>query len=81
MFYKDLNQLDRIDWDAIEASEFRHPLIKEGKQAEFLVHEAFPWSLVRQIGTHDRTIAEQAIQALYGTAYRPLVSVNAEWYY
>lgn len=81
MFYKDLNQLDRIDWDAIEARDFRHSLVKEGTQAEFLVHEAFPWSLVRQIGTHDRTIAEQAIQALYGTAYRPLVSVNAEWYY
>ncbi len=41
IFYKDLNHLDRIDWDAVAARDFRDPLVKEGRQAEFLVHEAF----------------------------------------
>jgi hypothetical protein len=80
-FYKDLNQLDRIDWDAVEARDFRHPIIKEGKQAEFLVHEAFAWSLVRRIGTYDRMMAERAMQALHGAKHQLLVSVEAEWYY
>jgi len=81
MFYKDLNHLDRIDWDAVAAGDFRHPLTKEGKQAEFLVYKAFPWSLVRWIGIYNRTMAERAMQALHDANHQPLVSVEAEWYY
>jgi hypothetical protein len=80
-FYKDLNRLDQINWDAVEARDFRHPLIKEGKQAEFLMHKAFPWSLVRWIGTYDRTMAERAMQVLHDASHQPLVSIEAEWYY
>ena len=35
-FFKDLGQLDQIDWEAVAAHDFRAPDIKEGKQAEFL---------------------------------------------
>lgn len=80
-FYIGLTHLDQIDWDAVAARDFRDPLVKEGKQAEFLVHRAFPWSLVRWIGTCDRRMAERAIQALHGAEHQPLVSVEAEWYY
>jgi hypothetical protein len=55
-FYNDLNRLDLIDWDAVTARDFRGPLVKEGKQAEFFVHEVFPWSLVHRIGTRDHTL-------------------------
>ncbi|MGH8069536.1 MAG: type II toxin-antitoxin system toxin DNA ADP-ribosyl transferase DarT [Candidatus Entotheonellia bacterium] len=80
-FCKDLTRLDQIDWDAVAARDFRDPLVKEGKQAEFLVHRAFPWLLVRWIGTCDRRTAERAMQALDGARHQPLVSVEAEWYY
>jgi hypothetical protein len=80
-FYNNLNDLDRIDWDSVAARDFRDPLVKEGKQAQFLVHEAFPWSLVRRIGTRDQTMADQTIQALHSAEHQPLVSVQAEWYY
>lgn len=80
-FYKDLTRLDQIDWGAVAARDFRDLLIKEGKQAEFLVHTALPWSLVRWIGTCDRRMAERAMQALDGARHQPLVSVEAEWYY
>jgi ssDNA thymidine ADP-ribosyltransferase, DarT len=76
-----VNHLDRIDWDTVAARDFRHPFVKEGKQAAFPVHEAFPWSLIRRIGTYDRTMAERAMQALHGANHQPLVSVEAEWYY
>ena len=80
-FYKDLTDLDRVDWDAVAARDFRDPFVKEGKQAEFLVYGALPWSLVRWIGTCDQTMAERAIQALQGAEHQPLVSVEAGWYY
>jgi len=80
-FYNNLNRLSRIDWEAVAARDFRDPIVKEGKQAEFLVYEAFPWSLVRRIGACDRTIAKRAMQALHGAEHQPLVSGQAEWYY
>jgi hypothetical protein len=80
-FYNDLNYLDRIDWESVAARDFRDPLVKEGKQAEFLVHEAFPWSLVLRIGTRDQTMADRAMQALRSAEHQPLVSIQAEWYY
>ena len=45
-------QLDQVDWDAVKSDDFRAPTIKEGKQAEFLVHRFFPWELVDSIGVH-----------------------------
>jgi hypothetical protein len=32
-------ELDQINWDAIAATDFRSSEVKEGKQAEFLVHD------------------------------------------
>ncbi len=45
-----LSELERVDWDAVASKDFREPLVKEGKQAEFFVQESFPWSLVSRIG-------------------------------
>ena len=38
----ELEQLDDIDWDAVKATDFRDPAIKEGKQAELLVERFVP---------------------------------------
>lgn len=79
--YKNLNRLDRVDWNAVAATDFRDSLIKDGKQAEFLVYESFPWSLVERVGTCDKMIAEQVERALRGANHRPVVSIEREWYY
>ena len=42
-FRRVLSQLGEVDWEAVVAEDFRSPQIKEGKQAEFLVREFFPW--------------------------------------
>jgi len=57
------------------------PIIKEGKQAEFLVFESFPWELVERIGLKDRRIAQRAIENLRHVEHNPLVSVEPGWYY
>jgi hypothetical protein len=42
-FRNDLADLDELDWSAIMNNDFRSPDVKESKQAEFLLHESFPW--------------------------------------
>ena len=39
-FYNSAADLDRINWDAVRATDFREQTIKEGKQAEFLMHDS-----------------------------------------
>ena len=51
----DLGHLDEIDWDAVEATDWRR--CKEGKQAEFLIEQRFPWELVSRIGVRSRRSA------------------------
>jgi len=81
-FFNTWQQLDRVNWDAIAATDFRDILVKEGKQAEFLVFEAFPWALIDKIGVIDQTVKRQ-VQAIVAGAghHQPTVSVERGWYY
>ena len=76
-----LDQLSEIDWTAVAASDFRAADIKEGKQAEFLLHEFFPWSLVRRIGVHSHAIMTRVTASLATAEHRPSVEVRREWYF
>jgi len=80
-FYKSLGDLDKVDWAAVRSTDFRDPVVKEGKQAEFLVFEAFPWDLVEKIGVIDEGTALQTNSILRGVAHAPIVSVEGRWYY
>lgn len=83
-----LTQLDEIDWPAVAATEFsngsRTPsglLVKEGKQAEFLLDNDFPWSLVQHIGVASQAVALQVQRAISRAAHSPQVSVQPSWYF
>jgi hypothetical protein len=80
-FCSSLDQLDEVNWPAVAATDFRAADIKEGKQAEFLLHHDFPWELVRRIGVHSATIAQQATDAMRGAAHRPVVEIRKDWYF
>ncbi len=41
-FFKKKEQLNKINWEAVEAQDFRDPTVKEAKQAEFLVFDSLP---------------------------------------
>jgi hypothetical protein len=55
-------------------------LVKEGKQAEFMVYESFPWQLVEKIGVQNSDIRNAVIEKI-GTAQSNLVTVEQSWYY
>jgi hypothetical protein len=75
----DLNQLGEIDWNAVNARDWRG--CKEGKQAEFLIEHQFPWELISRIGAQSRTTYDQVLTVLQGVAHKPVVEIKPEWYY
>ncbi|MDO9225706.1 MAG: DUF4433 domain-containing protein [Pseudomonadota bacterium] len=75
----DLAQLGEVDWVAVEARNWQQH--KEGKQAEFLLENDFPWHLVERIGVHSRAVYQQVVNALPVHGHRPAVEIRAEWYY
>lgn len=80
-FRNRVDQLREVDWAAVAATDFRDAQVKEGKQAEFLVYELFPWHLVRRIGVESAAIHNRVVRALSGSAHRPVVEVRRDWYY
>jgi hypothetical protein len=80
-FCSRVEDLDRLDWAAIAATDFRAPEVKEAKQAEFLVHERFPFALVERIGVHSAAIRRRALDIIAGATHPPLVEVRPEWYF
>lgn len=80
-FFKRFDQLTEIDWRAVSALDFRDPIIKEGKQAEFLVFDDFPWHLIERIGVIKQRIAERVSTITEGARYKPTVSIRRDWYY
>lgn len=80
-FFSDLAKLDELNWPAIATNYWSEPTIKEAKQAEFLVHESFPWRLVERIGVCDEAVADQVRRALANADHRPQAAVQRGWYY
>lgn len=80
-FRADLSALDEIDWAAVATHSWGERDVKEAKQAEFLVRNSFPWSLVSRIGVRSMQIQEQVEAALAAADHRPPVRVFRDWYY
>lgn len=77
--WADLAQLQRVDWAAVQARSWTG--CKEGKQAEFLLEQSFPWGLVERIGVSSRPVHAQAAHALPAAGHRPPVEIRPDWYY
>lgn len=80
-FYAHINELSQLDWAAIKAEDFRDPAVKEKKQAEFLLHEQFPFDLVERIGVRSTTIKRQTDDAVRNSNYRPAIEIKPAWYF
>jgi hypothetical protein len=84
-FFDNLNDLDKIDWKLM-AERYWHdtdddPDRKRRRQAEFLVHRLFPWSMVQSIGVHNHSIEELVLQEITRGQHHPEVRVERRWYY
>jgi hypothetical protein len=79
-FFAERSALNRIDWAAVSANDWRDQDTRERKQAEFLVRDSVPWNLVRRIGVFDDSIAER-VGVLASSGRFPVVETRQEWYY
>ncbi|MEP0859253.1 DUF4433 domain-containing protein [Trichocoleus sp. DQ-U1] len=84
-FSDDLEDLDMVDWDIMEAKYWNDTADdndrKRRRQAEFLVHQFCPWTLITGIGVINTTIQEQVQRLLQKVNYQPPVKVYPNWYY
>lgn len=80
-FCGSLDKVGCINWPYVAARNFSRADVKEGKQAEFLMHRKFPWQLVRRVGTHSQAVGRQVVQAMASVAHRPPVETIPSWYY
>ena len=81
----DIAQLGDINWDAVRARQWSgagiSPSVKEGKQAEFLIEEAFPWHLIDRIGIYSQAYMQAVASAMQDAAHRPTIEIKPDWYY
>jgi hypothetical protein len=75
----DLRALDEIEWTAVQARHWTQ--CSEGKQAEFLIEQAFPWELVERIGIHSRANYSEVANSLSADSHRPPIEILTDWYY
>lgn len=80
-FRADLAALNEIRWEAVMANQWSAPEVREGKQAEFLLRDAFPWSLVERIGVRTMPIKLQVDALLQTVTHKPRVDLLPAWYY
>lgn len=77
----DLEQLNEINWAAVQATQWSSGNKKDGKQAEFLMEHCFPWRLIERIGANSKNIYKKVENALCGAEYQPRIEVIKKWYY
>ena len=80
-FYSSVDRLDEIDWSAVASHDFGNPTNKERKQAEFLLYDSFPWSLVERAGVLNRAMAVRVRKLIAAGGHCPQVTVEPDWYF
>ena len=78
-YRSDLAQLHDINWGAVKSLYWKQH--REGKQAEFLIEDRFPWTLVERIGVLSQKVCRQVVSGLEAARHRPRVEVIRQWYY
>lgn len=86
-WFDDLDQLDEVDWSMVYQRYWKDQLNdmdrQRRKQAEFLVYECCPWSLIQEIVVIDAATKQhvETVQAAFPADQRRVVRVDRNWYY
>lgn len=85
-WFDDLAYLNNVDWEMVNARYWADTLEdmdrQRRKQAEFLVHQSCPLSLVWEIGVLNQKIKNQVDIILQRFNLNPIaVNIHPDWYY
>lgn len=85
-FFEDLAQLDHVDWTIMRTHYCWSDTPTDNdrrrrRQAEFLIHDFMPWSLINEIGVMNSKVKTVVEQMLLRSSHKPIVNVRRLWYY
>lgn len=84
-FYDDLKDLSQIDWQIMRAKYWNDNNDdndrKRRRQAEFLVHQCCPWTMIKEIGVINSNIQTKVEKILQNQKHQPSVKIYSQWYY
>lgn len=84
-FYDDVKALDQVDHELMRNRYWhntaQHPQRKERRQAEFLVHDHVPFTLIGAIGVINERMKDKTEQCFNELEAAPPVIVKRKWYY
>jgi hypothetical protein len=79
LHFDDIRMLGEVPWHVMGQRYWS--AVREERQAEFLVHDFFPWTAVAEVAVLSSDMADRVSQLLRGAAHRPAVTIKPEWYY
>lgn len=79
LHFDDLAKLSEVPWQVMEAQYWEN--VKEERQAEFLVHNFFPWEAVTEVAVMTPVVERRVQAILSGKLPTPVVAVRRKWYY
>ncbi len=86
-WFDDFAKLDAIDWTLVYERYWSDNINdmdrQRKKQAEFLVHQFCPWSIIHEIVVIDSAMQQrvETIQAAFPADQRKVVRIDPNWYY
>jgi hypothetical protein len=84
-FFHDVSNLNQVDWEIMKATYWNDTDQDNDRsrrrQAEFLVHDFFPWKLIKKIGVINDGMADRVDDLLSSSTSKPVVTVQRKWYY
>lgn len=80
-FYNRQCELDNINWNAVDATDFSNATNKESKQAEFLVKDFFPWQWIEKIGVINLNMKNSVNKILLTAGQTTPLAVERSWYF
>jgi hypothetical protein len=80
-FFNSLDDLGMVNWPAVQTDRWGDPMIKEGKQAEYLLCDSLPFELIEEIGVIDDRIRRLVLEVLGSGKFQAVTNVHRNWYY
>ena len=84
-FYDNLQSLDAVDWQIMQKRYWDNTPedgdMKRRRQAEFLIHQYCPWTLITEIGVINITVTSQVTNILQKFNCNNSGKVYSNWYY
>jgi len=79
LHFDDLARLGEVPWHVMDEQYWSS--VREERQAEFLVHEFYPWTAVFEVAAMTAPVAQRVQQAIHASQHHPTVSIRPQWYY